>query len=92
MASKFALTLVFTGFLFLAAGSVQAASDHDLVSPPRVNERPIDTGSEAPYVPITNAELLGQMEEATTGLNDYMIAASGNDTLVDVPAGSPPYR
>lgn len=100
MASKFALTLVFTGTLFLAGNSVQAASE--LVSPPRIDHvggatqsdvgRPIDTGAEAPYVPVTNAELLGQMSDTTTNYSESMIASSGNEAMYQVPPGSPPYR
>lgn len=92
MPFKFPLTLVFTGFLLVAGNAIHAASDHELVSPPRVSDRPIDTGSGAPYVPVTSSELLDQMDRATSDLNDYMIASSGNTTLTDVPPGSPPYR
>lgn len=100
MASKFVLTLVFIGSLFFAGNSVQAASE--LVSPPRIDHvgggtqsgegRPIDTGAEAPYVPVTSGELLGQMSDTTANYSESMIAFSGNEIMYQNPPGSPPYR
>lgn len=76
----------------VGAASRAAGNDHELISPPRTSERPVDNGSEAPYVPVTSQELLTQMESTTTAYNDYMVASSGNEVWTEVPAGSPPYR
>lgn len=86
---KLGFALVMMASLAIAASTT---SDHDSVSPPRVNERPIDNGSEAPYVPVTDGELLGQMESTINDYNAFQLASSGVNSLTEVPPGSPPYR
>jgi hypothetical protein len=88
---RYALALLLTASLVQAASTPAPA--HDTVSPPRVNERPVDDGlAGAPFVPVSDNELMGQINKTVDDYNAYQLASGGMETLTQVPEGSPPYR